>query len=163
AMLPGLLAYVPFLCYYLNLDYSLVAQRDWHGPCFAVLGLLALEALPARAGRLVSALAFASALAYRPQAVLFLPAAAAGVGESARRTTESWTRTIRPLAEWLAAFVVSFVFLFCPLIREGAFDDFLRVLGVARYGGTYNRATWESFSIGVKSELVDPVTFTVLI
>ena len=40
AFLPGLVAYGAFLGYYLNLDYSVVAQRDWHGPVLAVLGLL---------------------------------------------------------------------------------------------------------------------------
>ena len=38
--LPGIVGYLSFLSYYLALDYSHAAQRDWHAPLFAVLGLL---------------------------------------------------------------------------------------------------------------------------
>src|SRR5262249_28932931 len=37
-VLPGLLGYTGFLCDYLDLDYSQVAQRDWQAPCFFVVG-----------------------------------------------------------------------------------------------------------------------------
>ena len=69
--LAGLVSYLTFLCAYLGFDYVMVAQRDWHGPLFAVLGLMALEAMPGRVGRLVSALSMAIALLFRPQVVLF--------------------------------------------------------------------------------------------
>jgi hypothetical protein len=161
-MLPGLVAYVPFLCHYLGFDYIQVAQRDWHGPFFAVLALLALEAVPGRAGRLASALAMAAGLAYRPQVVLFLPALAAALDERARRAGEPWARTIPALAEWCAAFAASLILVFSPLIWEGALDDFVLRLGMARYGGSYNHATWPGLVAGVRRQLGVPWTFGVL-
>jgi hypothetical protein len=161
-MLPGLVAYVPFLCHYLGFDYIQVAQRDWHGPFFAVLALLALEAVPGRAGRLASALAMAAGLAYRPQVVLFFPALVAALDEAARRDDEPWTRTIPALAGWCAAFAGSLVLVFSPLIWEGALDDFVVRLGMARYGGSYNHATWQGLMMGIRRQLGVPWTFGVL-
>ncbi len=82
--LPGLVAYLPFLTFYLGLNFTLVGQRDWQGPLFAVLGLMALEAWPGRRGRLASAMAMAVALAYRPHEALFLPAVASALLEPGR-------------------------------------------------------------------------------
>ena len=103
----------------------MVAQRDWHGPLFAVLGLMALEAMPGRVGRLVSALSMAIALLFRPQVVLFLPAMIAAIDENGRRGERPLTHTIRPLLEWSAAFVFSLFLVYAPLIFPGALDDFL--------------------------------------
>ena len=57
-LVPGLLGYLLFLAYYLALDISVAAQRDWQAPGFAVLGLLAIEARPGRGARVASALLF---------------------------------------------------------------------------------------------------------
>jgi hypothetical protein len=159
--LPGLVGGLVFLCYYLSLSYINVAQRDWHGPLFAVLALLALEAWPHRAGRLASATAMAVALAYRPQVMLFLPALAAAVDEGGRRPFEPWSRAARPLWEWCAGLTAALFVAFAPLILPGALDDFLRCLRFARYGGSYNHTTWQSLFRGVHSELCDPLTFLV--
>src|SRR5262249_36906484 len=53
--IPGLIGFLPWLAYYLGRDFTQVAQRDWQGPALAVLGLLALESLPGRWARPVSA------------------------------------------------------------------------------------------------------------
>jgi hypothetical protein len=143
--MPGLIGFLPWLGYYLGLDYSLVAQRDWQGPALSVLGLLALESLPGRAARPLSALAFAAALAYRPQVVLFGPAFLSAVDESSRRPGEPVVHPLRAMAGWSAALGVSLLIVFSPLIAAGVFDDFIRVLSVARYGGEYNRTDWSSF------------------
>ena len=71
--LPGLAGFVAILACYLDLDYAYVAQRDWHGPVLAFLGLLAVQAVPGLGGRVVSALLFAAGATIRPHVVLFLP------------------------------------------------------------------------------------------
>ncbi len=156
--LPGLVAYLPFLGYYLGLDYYMVAERDWHGPLLAALAVMALEARPGRGGRLASALAMAAALLYRPHEVLFLPAVASALLEGCRDGEGGWPRAIGRLAGWCAALAVSLVLVFGPLIVAGALDDFVRALRIARYGGTYNHATWSSFARGLGSHLHDRTT-----
>jgi hypothetical protein len=160
--LPGLVGYLPFLCYYLNLDYSLVGQRDWQGPLFAILGILALEALPGRAGRLASALAVAVAVAYRPQVVLFFPALASAVDEGARRAGEPLSRSFRALVEWSAALAVCLFLAFSPLIAAGLFDDFVHSLRYARAGGHYNRTHWFDFTKSMEAQLYAPTTILAL-
>jgi hypothetical protein len=150
AAMPGLIGYLPFLAYYLGLDYSQVAQRDWQGPALVVLGLLALEAVPGRAGRFLSAAGFAAALSIRPQVVLFGPAILSAVDESARRQGEPVARSLRALAGWSAALAVSLLAVFYPLIAAGVLDDFVRVLSVAQYGGSYNQTSWFSFATQFK-------------
>ncbi len=120
-ILPGLIGYLCFLSYYLTLDYSLAAQRDWHAPFFAVLSLLILQTWPGRiAAPATSAVSMAIALLIRPHAVLFLPAVAlqfAGemrVGSGVRRP-----------AVWTSSFLVATLLGFAPLVVSGILPDFL--------------------------------------
>ena len=89
--LPGTAAYLIFLAYYLDASFDNVAQRDWHSPLCATLGLLLLETWPGRHTRWLSALLAAMAFTIRPQVVLFLPAllVAAVSGDIATRGTSS--------------------------------------------------------------------------
>ena len=162
SMLPGLVGYLPFLCNYLSMDITHVGQRDWHGPFLVILGLLAQQALPGRAGRIAVAFALAAGLAYRPQLVLLLPATVLAVVEGAHRPGEPWARVIRPLGEWVAAFAASLVLVFSPLILHGVLDDFVFRLRVTRYGAPYNQATWQSFVSSLETGLVEPLTLAVL-
>lgn len=141
AILPGLVGYLTFLTYYLGLDYSHAGQKDWHGPCFAVLGLLAAEGWPNRTGRLASASAFALALAFRPQTVFLLPALVLAIDESARGTGEPFSKTVRALLEWGVAFAVLLALLFLPLALAGVLSDFERSLHLVGYGSRYNQVT----------------------
>jgi hypothetical protein len=147
--LPGLVSYLTYLCTYLDLDVSMVAQRDWHGPLFVVLGLLALDVWPGRQGRIISALALAVALAFRPQEVVFLPAMAAAVAEGERRAGEPWWAAIRPLLEWAAYLALSLLVSFSPLIVAGTLDDLIRAVRSAGEG-SYNRMTWFWFTEGLR-------------
>jgi hypothetical protein len=157
--LPGLVAYLPFLAYYLGLDYSLVAQRDWRAPSLVALALMALEACRGRVGRLAAAMAMAVALAYRPHEVLFLPAIASALLEGGRDGDGGWRGSIRRLSGWCAALVVSLVVAFGPLIVAGVLDDFVHALRITHYGeGSYNRATWSSFARGLEYHLHDRTT-----
>jgi hypothetical protein len=141
---PGLAGFLCFLAYYLSLDYSQTAQRDWHSSVCVVLGLLALEAWPGRAARFFSAAMLGTAIAFRPQAVLFAPALASALFEDHAGTARSWGATKRLLG-WSAACGVAVLMAFGPLIAAGVLDDFVRSLRVANYGGSYNRVTPESF------------------
>ena len=42
-LLPGIIGYLCFLSYYLCLDYTLAATRDWHTPLLAVVGIQILQ------------------------------------------------------------------------------------------------------------------------
>lgn len=151
--LPGLAGFLVFLGYYLGLDYTMVAQRDWQGPLFVVIGLLTLEAWPGRWGRLISAALMGLAMAFRPQVVLFLPALASAINEGARHLDEPWTRGVRPLAEWVAAFGCFTALAFGPLFWAGVMDDFVGRLRVASYGGSYNHLTLVRFTEGLHDHL----------
>ena len=146
--LPGLVSFLTFLGMYLGLDFTLVAQRDWHAPLLVVLGLFALEGLPGRRGRLIAALGIGVAFAFRPHEIVFLPALAAAIDEGARRAGEPWTRTIRPWLEWSGlAGSRRHCLAFSPLILAGVLDDLVRGVTGARQG-KYNVFTWYSFREG---------------
>src|SRR4029077_8554319 len=120
--MPGLIGFLPWLGDYLGLDYSQVAQRDWQGTALVVLGLLALESLPGRVARPLSALGFAVALAYRPQSALFGPAFLSAVEESSGRPGEPAVRPLCAVVWWSAALAVSLVAVLTPLIAAGVLD-----------------------------------------
>jgi hypothetical protein len=159
--LPGLVSFLTFLAMYLGLDFSLVAQRDWHGPLLVVLGLLASEVWRGRRGRAVSALAMGLALAVRPQEIVFLPAMVAAVDDGERPAGQPWQKSIRPLVEWSLFLAVSLLLAFAPLIAAGTLDDLWRALTSARQG-PYNVNTffWFSHHLGLYFE--QQGTFAVL-
>jgi hypothetical protein len=143
--LPGFVGFAAFLTYYLGLDFSRVAQRDWHGPFFILSGLLVAQAYPGGWGRRVSAAATALAFAFRPQVVLFLPAVALAVAQGASETTtESASlperkRIARALLKWGLLVAVLIVLAFVPLLLAGITRDFLRGIGLTLPGGQYNQ------------------------
>ena len=77
----------------------------------------------------------------------------AAIDENGRRGDRPLTDTIRPLLGWSAAFVFSLFLVYAPLIVPGALDDFLARLRIASYGGSYNGATWTSFTAGLRRVL----------
>lgn len=123
--LPGVVGYLSFLGYYLSLDYSHAAQRDWHSPLLAVLGLLALQA--SRGGILAavaSGVAMSLALCLRPHAALFLPAVAIQLLGDLRSGGNT-----RRLAAWALSFVLTTVAWLIPLAASGILPDFLAGVG----------------------------------
>jgi hypothetical protein len=147
---PGLIGFLSWLGYYLGRDYTQVAQRDWHSSALVVLGLLALESLPGRLGRPLSALGLAAALAYRPQPVLFGPAFLSAIEESAHRPGEPAIHLIRAVAWWSAALLLAVAIIFSPLIAAGVLDDFIGALSITHYGGEYNPTNWYIFLVRSK-------------
>ena len=152
SILPGVIGYLTFLSFYLGLDYSLAAQRDWHGPFFAVLGLLVAQACPGRRGRFFSALALAVAAAFRPQVVVLFPAVCLAIDDSARQPRESLGKTVIAMLAWVVTFSFVLGLLFAPLIFSGLITDFARGIRRTAYGGGYNRVTPALFVLGWLSQ-----------
>jgi len=167
-LLPGLVGYLTYLSYYLALDYPVTGQKDWHGPFLAVLGLLIAELWPGRAGRTFSALALALAVVFRPQAVLFLPAALFAIDESTRAAGEPISKTVRAGLEWGITFALLLLIGFMPLLLAGVVPDFLESLRFVSYGGRYNTVTlWSLFpnwfaQIAPMRVMIIPLAFLLL-
>ena len=140
-LLPGLVGYLAFLSYYLGLDYTQVAQRDWQGPFFVVAAILLVQAWPTRAARLAAAAAAAAGMTFRPQVVLLLPALALAMDEGVRRPGEGVGKLVRPLLEWSLAFAACIGLAFAPLAMAGVLGDFLGQVREVGYGGSYSRLT----------------------
>ena len=140
--LPGLVGFGCFLGYYLNLDYSLAAQRDWHGPFFVTLGLLLIQSAPGRSTRVGAGLLAAVGLMFRPQAVLLLPAQMWGVATEARRRE---TSPVLAVFEWGLMVALGLVLGFLPIFLAGIWPDFLNALRVVRPGAKYNMLTPQLF------------------
>jgi hypothetical protein len=125
-ILPGIVGYLAFLSYYLELDFTQAAQRDWHTAFLAVLGVLILQIW--RAGILgpaISGALLSMALSIRPQAAVFLPVVALQfLGEI--RTSASPRR----LASWVASFLLTTAAWILPLVVSGVLPDL--VAGVVR-------------------------------
>ena len=142
-VLPGLVGYGGFLGYYLALDYSQAAQRDWQGPAFAMIGLLILQTWRGRIGRVGAALLSAFGLIIRPQAILLLPAQAVAIASEARARGRSAALAV---AEWAAILAVGLVLAFLPLIAAHLWGDFREALRVVSVGGKYNLLTPAMFA-----------------
>jgi hypothetical protein len=145
--LPGLVGYALFLGYYLGLDYTQAAQRDWHGPCFAALGLLLVQAIPGGIGRFLGGLAMAVAIAFRPQVVLFLPAVGIALWDAAEPTRPGRIRAAT--LPWLGGLALGLILGFLPLVASGLISDFARSLATVGYGSRYNTVGASSFAVEV--------------
>jgi len=146
---PGWVGSLAFLSYYLGLDYSHAAQRDWHASGFAVLALLMAQAWPGRFTGFGSATLTALALAFRPQAVVFLPALVLATWDrGAGQEGGESGRSVGRVAAWAAVVAVLVALAFLPLVVAGVFSDFLRSLRLVAYGSEYNRADLGSVARG---------------
>jgi hypothetical protein len=136
--LPGLIAYLTIVGAYVDLPYIETAERDWHAAALAALGLLAAQSSRGRAGRLASACLTATALAFRPQPVAFVPAILAAVAEQARAPGEPWSRVVRPVLEWCAVTAAVLALAFAPLVWQGLLGDFATALRDVAASPLYN-------------------------
>jgi hypothetical protein len=145
--LPGLIGYGTFLGYYLALDYTQVAQRDWQGPCFAIAAILLIQGWRGRLSSVVSACSMAIALAIRPQTVLYLPGLLVAIVD-ASRTGESRISAGRAFGRallWSLAGLAALAGLALPLVRAGILTDFVSSLHVVAPGGKYNLLSFSHF------------------
>jgi hypothetical protein len=141
--LPGLIGYGTFLGYYLDLDYTQVAQRDWQGPFFAVAAILFVQGWRSRWAIAISALCMAFAVAIRPQTVLFLPALLVALVDGSR--SDDWrvspARALGRGLLWSVICAAGLAALALPLVRAGVASDFLRSLRIVAPGSRYNTLT----------------------
>jgi len=144
-LLPGAIGLAAALSYYFGLDYSQVAQRDWHAALLATSALLAVQTWPDRRGRWLAAGAFALALSIRPQAVLFLPAMASALGEGPAARGESPGRAVRGMLGWSLLLAACVALAFLPLALAGVLGDLVRGVRLASYGSRYCTVTAGSF------------------
>ena len=147
--LPGLIASAAVLAVYANLDYTLVAQRDWQGPLLAIGALLTIQFGRGWPSLIVAAAFLAVGFTIRPHVVLFFPAVGLAI---LLRPAETWKTSVVRGVGWGLAFAV-FVFLaFAPLIVQGLLADMIRGVRKASYGSGYNETTLRSISQGVWKE-----------
>lgn len=124
--LPGWLGGLAFLGYYLGLGFDQAAQRDFHAPALASLGILAAQAVPGARGRLLAAGLAGAALSIRPHAAVLLPAMAAAVAWGARPG-----RRVLALATWGLATAAMLGLALAPVWAAGLWPGFLDNLRVA--------------------------------
>jgi hypothetical protein len=150
SVLPGLVGYSLFLRDYLPLDYSMIGERDWHSSVLAVVAIMMVQAWPGRRSRIASALALALAVATRPQAVFFVPAAVTAIAVQLVRKAADRMVVARGLLEFAVAFTGLFAVAFAPVVIAGVFGDFLVAMRRAAYGGVRNPLSvaifWERVS-----------------
>ena len=141
-LLPGAIGFASFLSYYLAADYTLVFQRDWHGPLFMMLALMIADGRRSRLDLVASALCVAIAFSIRPQVVLLIPAVlfCRTLGEDGER--RSFREAAGASIAWLGLVGVFAALLFLPLALQGILPDFVEGVRLTAYGGSYNQATW---------------------
>lgn len=147
--LPGWVAVLAFLSYYLDLGYAMAAQRDWQATALALGGLLAAQTWPGRWGRRCSAIGAALALTFRPQAVVFLPV----LMLQAAQVDGNWRRKFLSLAAWCLECAAALFLAYLPVIVQGLLPDLVRGLRMTAPGSSYAR-----WSVGrIAGDLLRPV------
>ncbi|MGE4054847.1 MAG: hypothetical protein AB7F99_08615 [Vicinamibacterales bacterium] len=150
AALPGIVGYALFVSYYLDLNYALTAQRDWHAAFFLLASLLVVQAWRGRTGWIIAGLSAAVGVSIRPQALVFLPALAVALDAQVRQPGESRRKTIGPLLILTLSGAAGLAVLFLPLILAGALDDFAESIRTLAPDGTYSRVSITSiFRLGI--------------
>ncbi len=144
--LPGVVGLVLLLSYYLGLDYTQVAQRDWHAPLFAASALLLAQTWPGRGGWVAAAFAFAAALTIRPHPLLLLPAMASAIDEGARVPGGPFSQSLRAGLLWGLAVVALVGVAFAPIAVAGVLGDLVAGVRLTGFGNKYNRITVGSFA-----------------
>ena len=154
--LPGLAASALFVCYYLTLNATLIAQRDWQATWLVVMSLMAIESLPDRRWAWpVSAFLVALSFTFRPYAVLFLPAFLSAIDARVRTPGEPIAIFVKALAWFGVVFAVMLGIVYSPLWIAGILDDFVRSLAYVVPGGAYNKNSPADFRERLVGELAD--------
>lgn len=160
--LPGAVTLFALGSYYFALDFTQVAQRDWHAAMFVSSAMMAIEALPGRSGRWLSVLLVAVAFTIRPQAVLFIPV----LLWSLRGTENPLTAReglpvsgldLRLMASWLILLSILTAVFFLPLIIQGLMGDFVRGLRAVLPGSGYGQGKLAQFEMLARSLFVGRV------
>lgn len=142
--LPGLIGSAAFLVEYLDKDYTITGQRDWHATFYALVGLIVLLGWSGRVARVASAAVYAMSVVTRPQFAVLAPAMVAAAFHQPPTDDTVARPGLRGAVEWGVVGAILLVLGFAPLFATGTFGDFLRCLRSVTYGSAYNRASpWE--------------------
>jgi hypothetical protein len=160
--IPGLVASASIICYYMNSNYMMIAQRDWQAASLLVLAMLALDSLRGPGGLILAALLTALAGTLRPHAVLFLPALVS-VLFTYQEKSGSHNFAVRRFAIWLACTAFFAVAAFAPLIVQGLLPSLIQGLRAVSYGSRYASSNPLSFSSLIAADLSSGVTSPVLL
>ena len=166
-LVPGLAGFALFLSYYLSLNYSLTAQRDWHAAFLAAAALMALQTWP-RGGWIAASVCTAVAFSIRPQVLVFAPALVLALEQQVRHPGDSWRRAVRRTLAFALCTAVGLAVLFLPLVRAGVFNDFLLALRTLRPGGGYSDTSIARFirqviaTIAPSKVIVVPITLALI-
>ena len=156
--LPGAVSLFTLGTYYFGLDFSQVAQRDWHAAAFAALAMIAIEAAPVPWGYVLSILSLALGFTIRPQVVMFLPGLLWALHPAGIRTADlarwsiPWPH-LRLAAYWMFGFAMLTGMLFLPLIRQGLLDDLARGITTVLPGSGYSTAKFSHLVLTVRLTL----------
>jgi hypothetical protein len=137
SLLPGAVTLYALGAYYFDLDFSLVAQRDWHAGLFVALAMIVLEVMPGALGPLVSALLTAIGFSIRPQVLMFVPGLVWGAWTASSSDLVTLTGGFRRSAVWLAGLGVAIVLVFSPLLYEGLVRDLAQGVAAVIPGTSY--------------------------
>ena len=88
--LPGLTACLSILGYYVTLAFTHVAQRDWHAAELAAVSLMLAMTGGSPRRWIASALVFATAMTFRPHAIVFLPAIGLALAFPPQGSSAGW-------------------------------------------------------------------------
>ncbi len=141
-LLPGAVGFAAFLSYYLASDYTLVFQRDWHGPFFMMLAFMLADGRKSRWGLVLSSLCAAVAFTIRPQVVLLIPAVLFGFWHGEDGERRRFREAAGASIAWLALMGGLVALLFLPIAIGGLLPDFIEGVRLVAYGGSYNQASW---------------------
>jgi hypothetical protein len=134
--LAGAVGYALFLSYYLGLNYSLVAQRDWHAAFLGGAALIILQIWHTRPAWVTAGALIAIGVSIRPQVILLTPAVAAAIELVPRDPSRPGHRGLEPALTLSATAAAVLLLLSYPLIRAGAFPSFVAsVTGLVQTGG----------------------------
>jgi hypothetical protein len=152
-VLPGLIGSLAILRYYADLDYALVAQRDWHAPILALGGLLILRARPGRIARGLSGAAVGLGLAIRPHVILFTPLFLVLLARGSGDPAAGGRGRVGRLGGWTGAALIALALAFAPLLWQGLLGDFWAGVRKASYGARYSTVTPGSVAVGIWTQL----------
>ena len=134
------MGFLLILEHYLDQGHFQTAERDWQTALLVAIGLLLVQARSRRSPRVVLAAATACALTLRPHAILFLPAIASALDDSARSGGGFSKKSVVAIIEWGLLFAIFTLLAFSPLIAQGLVDDLAR--GSRSRGGS----VWKSYA-----------------
>ncbi len=140
--LPGAVTLFALVAYYIGLDFSQIAQRDWHATMFAALAMLAVESSSGAWGLWLSALLLAIGFSIRPQVVVFLPGLLwmlnFGQRSSQQTSGPAWRSIALRSTSWILVFAIFAGGLFLPLVVQGLMGDLARGMTTVLPGSGYS-------------------------